>query len=179
MTARATGDRQPARGTARARATQSNDAWRVVQSRRPFERRPRTAQGQRSEDPRLLIAFCNACLHLRDRIANASIAHSFVAALTAAALAPIAAQQPAREYTHADTLRGTDGPGRAWWDAEFYDLHTTVSPTDSSIRGWNAITYRVLRPSAEMQIDLQVPMEADSIVQDGRKLGYRRDGNAL
>src|SRR6185437_6081089 len=49
----ATGDRQPARRTARARATQSNDAWRVVQSRRPVERRPRTAQGQRSGDPRL------------------------------------------------------------------------------------------------------------------------------
>ena len=112
-------------------------------------------------------------------IRSAALRPLVVAALTAAALAPIAAQQPAREYTHADTLRGTDGPGRAWWDAEFYDLHTTVSPADSSIRGWNAITYRVLRPSAEMQIDLQVPMEADSIVQDGRKLGYRRDGNAF
>jgi aminopeptidase N len=112
-------------------------------------------------------------------IRSAALRPLVVAALTAAALAPIAAQQPAREYTHADTLRGTDGPGRAWWDAEFYDLHTTVSPTDSSIRGWNAITYRVLRPSAEMQIDLQVPMEADSIVQDGRKLGSRRDGNAF
>ncbi|MFI5228016.1 MAG: M1 family metallopeptidase [Gemmatimonadales bacterium] len=104
------------------------------------------------------------------------------AALTTAllpAFTSLAAQAPVRQYTHADTLRGTNGPGRAWWDVEFYDLHTTVSPGDSSIRGWNAITYRVLRPSGEMQIDLQVPMEADSIVQDGRKLSSRRDGNAL
>ena len=112
-------------------------------------------------------------------IRSAALRPLAAATLIATALAPIAAQQPARAYTHADTLRGTDGPGRAWWDAEFYDLHTTVSPADSSIRGWNAITYRVLRPSAEMQIDLQVPMEADSIVQDGKKLGFRRDGNAF
>jgi aminopeptidase N len=90
--------------------------------------------------------------------------------------------QPVTEtktFTRADTLRGSNGPGRAWWDAEFYDLHVTVNPADSSIRGWNAITYRVLRPSArEMQIDLQVPMRIDSIVQDGRTLRFRRDGNA-
>src|SRR6185312_12342376 len=93
--------------------------------------------------------------------------------------APVTAQTPARTYTHADTLRGTNGPARAWWDVEYYDLHTTVTPEDSSVRGYNAITYRVLRPSAEMQIDLQVPMEADSMVQDGKRLTYRRDGNAF
>ena len=90
----------------------------------------------------------------------------------------LAAQEP-RQYTHADTLRGTNGPARAWWDVEFYDLHATVSPPDSSVRGYNTITYKVLRPSGEMQIDLQVPLEADSIIQDGRKLSSRRDGNAL
>jgi hypothetical protein len=50
---------------------------------------------------------------------------------------------------------------------DFYDLHVAVSPADSSIRGWNAITYRALKPSAEMQIDLQVPLEVDSVVQSG------------
>ncbi len=104
-----------------------------------------------------------------------------VAAIAVVFVAPshLAAQRAERVYTHADTLRGTNGPERAWWDVEFYDLHTTVSPADSSIRGWNAITYQVLRPSGEMQIDLQVPLEADSMVQDGRKLTYRRDGNAF
>src|SRR6185437_7742529 len=80
---------------------------------------------------------------------------------------------------HADTLRGTNGPGRSWWDATFYDLHVTVHPADSSIRGWNGITYKVIAPAKEMQIDLQVPMEADSIIQDGRTLTSRRDGNAF
>ena len=87
--------------------------------------------------------------------------------------------RPPRQFTHADTLRGTNGPARAWWDATFYDLHVTVHPADSSIRGWNDITYRALKPGREMQIDLQMPMEVDSIQQNGRTLTYRRDGNAL
>ena len=71
------------------------------------------------------------------------------------------------------------GPGRAWWDVTFYDLHVRVDPADSSIRGWNGITYQVLAPAQEMQIDLQVPMEADSMLQDGKTLTWRRDGNAF
>jgi len=82
-------------------------------------------------------------------------------------------------FTHADTLRGSNGPGRAWWDATFYDLHVRVNPADSSMRGWNGITYRVLQPGQEMQIDLQVPLEVDSVVAEGRQLAYRRDGNAF
>ena len=90
-----------------------------------------------------------------------------------------AAAQDTVQFTHADTLRGTNGPQRSWWDAAFYDLHVTVVPRDSSVRGWNAIDYRVLRPGREMQIDLKEPLVVDSIVQDGRGLSHRRDGNAL
>ncbi len=84
-------------------------------------------------------------------------------------------------FTHADTLRGSNTPQRAWWDASFYDLHVKVNPADSSIAGYNAITYRVLKPAParEMQIDLQMPLVVDSIVQDGLELGARRDGNAF
>jgi aminopeptidase N len=81
--------------------------------------------------------------------------------------------------THADTLRGSITPERAWWDATFYDLHVRVSPGDSSIRGYNGITYRVLAPARDMQIDLQQPLVVDSMVQDGRSLSFRRDGNAF
>ena len=51
------------------------------------------------------------------------------------------AQEPGR-YSRADTLRGSNGPGRSWWDVTFYDLHVRVNPKDSSISGWNGITYR-------------------------------------
>ncbi|HEY0969800.1 MAG TPA: M1 family metallopeptidase [Gemmatimonadales bacterium] len=101
------------------------------------------------------------------------------------------AQAPRREHvspsSRADTLRGSfTTPGRRWWDVTFYDLHVAVSPADSSIRGRNGITYRVLEPAREgargaheMQIDLMVPLEIDSIVQDGQKVRFRREGNAF
>ena len=103
--------------------------------------------------------------------------------IAALVLAPFveAVAQDTTHYTHADTLRGSNGPARAWWDVQFYDLHTRVNPADSSISGWNGITYLVLQapPAREMQIDLQVPLVIDSIVQDRRKLASRRDGNAF
>jgi aminopeptidase N len=101
------------------------------------------------------------------------------AAVVLAAPALAFAQARPKVFTHADTLRGSNGPARAWWDASFYDLHVTVQPTDSSIRGWNVITYKILKPAKEMQIDLQEPMVVDSIVQDRKTLSYRRDGNAF
>ena len=90
-----------------------------------------------------------------------------------------AAAQERHAYTHADTLRGTIGPARAWWDVSFYDLHVRVNPKDSSISGVNRITYRVLSTAPEMQLDLQQPMVLDSVVPEGRqRLAMRRDGNA-
>src|SRR4051812_14377325 len=90
-----------------------------------------------------------------------------------------AAAQERVGFPHADSIRGSITPERAWWDVAFYDLHVRVSPADSSISGHTGITYRVLQPAREMQIDLQMPMQADSMVQDGRRLTWRRDGNAV
>src|SRR5690606_5298520 len=53
------------------------------------------------------------------------------------------------------------------------------NPADSTIRGYNAITYRVLEPATRMQIDLQVPLQVDSMVQDGRSVAFEREGNAF
>src|SRR5713101_4708675 len=95
-------------------------------------------------------------------------------------IAPFAtAAAQAHPFTHADTLRGSNTPQRAWWDVSFYDLHVTLDPQDSTIRGWNGITYRVLQPSQVMQVDLQPPLVVDSIVQEGRRLAVRRDGDAF
>ncbi|HXD23106.1 MAG TPA: M1 family metallopeptidase [Gemmatimonadaceae bacterium] len=87
--------------------------------------------------------------------------------------------QRTRPFTHADTLRGSNGPGRAWWKTTFYDLHVSVNPPDSSITGYNGIVYSVLTSSQEMQIDLQPPLVVDSMLQDAQHVAYRRDGNAF
>ncbi|MDR8393870.1 M1 family metallopeptidase [Aliifodinibius sp. S!AR15-10] len=88
------------------------------------------------------------------------------------------AQEP--EFTRADTLRGSITPQRAWWDVTFYDLHTKVQPSDSTISGWNQITYRVTEPQngRRMQIDLIQPLQLDSIVQQGQQLDFTQEGDA-
>lgn len=68
------------------------------------------------------------------------------------------------EFTHADTLRGSNGPGRDWWDATKYDLHVKFNLEDSTISGWNNIDIKVLREAKVMQIDLQEPLIIDSII---------------
>ncbi len=97
---------------------------------------------------------------------------------TSAVTIPLSAQQ--QTSPRADTLRGSwETPGRAWWDATFYDLRVRINPADSSIRGSNTMTYRVLAAGSEMQIDLMTPLEIDSMIQGGAKVRYRREGNAF
>jgi aminopeptidase N len=98
--------------------------------------------------------------------------------LLAAGTRPARAQDTAT-FTRADTLRGSIGPQRAWWDVTYYDLQAAVQPADSSVRGRVGITYRVVSPSQEMQIDLKQPLEIDSMIQGGKRLTYRRDGDAF
>jgi aminopeptidase N len=101
-------------------------------------------------------------------------------AVVAACLVPAAlAAQDGRIFTRADTLRGSLGPARTWWDVTFYDLHVRVNPADSTIQGRNGITYRVVAPGQEVQIDLRKPLEVDSMVLAGVRLKYHRDGNAF
>jgi aminopeptidase N len=105
---------------------------------------------------------------------------SLLALLALLSVAPAAVRaQPAARFTHADSLRGSIGPARAWWDVTYYDLNLAVSPADSSISGHVGITYRVLQPATEMQIDLAAQLQVDSVVQDGRRLAVRRDGDAM
>ncbi|MGC4103375.1 M1 family metallopeptidase [Ferruginibacter sp.] len=85
-------------------------------------------------------------------------------------------------FTHADTLRGTYGPTRDWWDVLKYDLHVKFNITDSTISGYNVISYKRIKPVNKMQIDLQEPMIIDSIKykvsNQEYKLDYTKDGNA-
>jgi len=66
-----------------------------------------------------------------------TFALSFVI-LAATGPSTLAQQAKPPVFSHADTLRGGNGPGRDWWDASFYDLRVAVHPADSSIRGSNA-----------------------------------------
>ena len=82
-------------------------------------------------------------------------------------------------FTRQDSLRGSITKERAWWDVKNYHLDIKVNPVDSTITGSNTIGYKVLQEYKLMQIDLQNPMEIYKVIQDGKELKYKREGNAF
>jgi aminopeptidase N len=82
-------------------------------------------------------------------------------------------------FTHGDSLRGSVGPGRAWWDVLKYDVWLKPDYENRSISGTNSIEFKVLKPGNSMQIDLQEPMNITGITWNNTRLTYRRDGNAF
>jgi aminopeptidase N len=92
-------------------------------------------------------------------------------------LLPSMAQPDKPPFTRADTLRGSMNAERAY-NVLKYDISFTPDFEKKSIRGMNTITY-IDSGLSHMQIDLQVPLEMDSIVQDGKQLKFQRDGNAF
>ncbi len=87
-----------------------------------------------------------------------------------------AAQSPASNFTHDDTLRGSITPERAWWDLRFYNLNVRVDPAARSISGHNEIHYTVLKLGQVLQIDLQPPLQIERVEQDGKVLTVQRAG---
>jgi aminopeptidase N len=87
------------------------------------------------------------------------------------------AQNDKPKFTHADSLRGSLNPERAY-NVLKYDISFTPDYENKSIRGWNSITY-IDSGLSTMQIDLQVPLLIDSIVQEGHNLIFQREGNAF
>lgn len=73
----------------------------------------------------------------------------------------------AQQFTRADTLRGSDGEGRNWWDVVHYDLHVNFNISDSTISGYNVISFNSAEGSHKyFQIDLQSPLVIDSVILD-------------
>lgn len=81
-------------------------------------------------------------------------------------------------YGRQDTLRGSNGDGRYWWDVQHYNLSVALDTAQKSITGSNTITLIVTdTPAQKMQVDLQLPMEIDSIKLGGLHLQYTREEN--
>ncbi len=77
-------------------------------------------------------------------------------------------------FTHADTLRGSNGRGREWWDVTRYDLQVAFDTANKSISGINQIAFSISSaPHDSLQIDLQEPMILDSIFLMARAVGEK------
>lgn len=81
-----------------------------------------------------------------------------------------------KNFNHQDTLRGSIGFGRTRWDIIHYDI--TVQPDISKkyINGINKITFRDSGITS-IQIDLQYPMQIDSILFKSKTLDFKREQN--
>jgi aminopeptidase N len=82
-------------------------------------------------------------------------------------------------FTHADTLRGTITPERAWWDALRYDISVTPDYEKKFIRGSVDMEFRVLEAGKTLQLDLQEPMQIRAIHWHNIALKFIREGNAF
>ena len=82
------------------------------------------------------------------------------------------------KFNRQDTLRGSITREREWWDLTYYHLDIDVNPNDKFISGKNTIQYEVLKPYQTMQIDLQSPMEITKVIQNGKELDVKHEGNA-
>jgi aminopeptidase N len=72
-------------------------------------------------------------------------------------------------FTRQDTLRGSIGPERIWWDVLHYDISVTPDYNEKTISGKTTIRYKVTQDkhSDYLQIDLQKPLTIDTIFYNG------------
>jgi len=90
-----------------------------------------------------------------------------------------------QKFTHQDTLRGSIGPEREWWDVLHYDVHVTPDYNAKSITGETTIQYKVVKDkySDYLQVDLQQPLKIHTIYYDGKlyinypRKPYYNEGN--
>lgn len=78
---------------------------------------------------------------------------------------------------HTDSLRGSIGPERAWWDATFYDVTVKPDLSARTIQGTTIIAFIALEKGQRMQLDLQQPLVVDSITYEVQ--AYRNGALAI
>ncbi|WP_298390705.1 M1 family metallopeptidase [Hydrotalea sp.] len=82
-------------------------------------------------------------------------------------------------FTHADTLRGSDNARRKWWNVLHYAITVNPDFDSKTIQGKVTIQYAVVKPVNTMQVDLQQPLEVDSIVHQKRSISFIRTDNVI
>lgn len=82
------------------------------------------------------------------------------------------------QYSKGDSLRGTINENRAWWDVQHYHLNIQLDVNQKFIKGYTNIIYKTLTTQKKMQIDLQEPLQIDSVIFHSQKCMWKHDFNA-
>jgi aminopeptidase N len=85
----------------------------------------------------------------------------------------------AQNFTRRDSLHGGLRFERNCFDVQRYDLNIKIDPEERSIVGYNEITFKVVKPTTKIQLDLFDNMQVDSIVWNNQKLTYKREYDAV
>jgi aminopeptidase N len=85
-----------------------------------------------------------------------------------------------KSFTKEDTLIGSNNAQRSWWDVTHYEITLKPDYNSKSIFGNTIITYKVISDSLPfvMQIDLQDPLQVDSIfIIKDKFTNYKKENN--
>ena len=85
--------------------------------------------------------------------------------------------KPKPRFTRQDSLRGSLNPERSY-NVLRYDISIKPDYESRSLAGKNTISY-LDSGLTYMQIDLQEPLEIDSIIQNEHRLFFKREGNVF
>ncbi len=97
--------------------------------------------------------------------------------ITSNALAQLNSQS--KSYTYQDTLRGSLGKERTWWDVTHYAVSVEPDFDKKYISGKVDIQFKVIGNGDLMQIDLQAPMQLDKAMLGNSELKYTRNRNVF
>ncbi len=85
-----------------------------------------------------------------------------------------------KNFTRADTLRGTITSFRDWWDVLRYELAVTPDFATETIVGSTTIKFSVVGETGDsMQIDLQQPLVVDNLKLGGAEVKFNRYDNVI
>lgn len=82
-------------------------------------------------------------------------------------------------FSHQDSLKGYLFPERACYDVHFYELDLEINIDERVIGGRVNIHFNTLNDFDRMQINLAKTMNINNIKYEGRKLAYKRSGDAV
>ncbi len=94
--------------------------------------------------------------------------------------ATLVCAQP-KGFTRQDTLRGSIGPERAWWNVLHYELTIEPDYTTRQLKGKNRIEFNLTGAPVtdRIQIDLQEPMLIEKVLLGQQSLPFQREGNVF
>lgn len=82
------------------------------------------------------------------------------------------------QYSKGDSLRGTVNENRAWWDLQRYSLDVEININERYIKGSNRIVFKKVSDQKQFQIDLQEPLQIDSVFFQNQTCTWKHLYNA-